>query len=393
MSSFELEKKREHADLADKALAKGDLELASFHFAKVANFALTLADRTEDRIRASYVKEARELLDLSDKLEVKAKEKASEPKEKVTPEDTEEQPTKFQALTDRPEVELDDVAGLEEIKALVREDVIMPFQHPELPDRFGLRRGAGVLLYGPPGNGKTFVAKAIAGEVDAPFFNVRGSELKSKYVGDTEKNISELFAQVRSHERCVLFLDECESILRDRGRQKIASVEQFLAETDGVQQSNTCLLLLLATNRPWMIDSAVMRANRIGIKIHVGLPDQKAREEIIRLAMKKAPMAEDVDIEAIAQAAEGYSGADLGAEGRGSVCTEAKHLAYRRQLELVASALEDGRDKPALTEIVQQEDFDQAMRKVKPSVSKNIIEKLKAWDSDESDPGDDSEDE
>ena len=132
-----------------------------------------------------------------------------------------------------------------------------------------------------PGPGSPMFAKAVATELDATFMLVKLNELKSKYVGDSEKNVAEMFSEARKHKRCVLFLDECESILRKRGSQKIATVEQFLQEADGLTDNSNQLFILLATNRPWLLDSAVMRSGRIGAQVYIGLPDEETRKAII----------------------------------------------------------------------------------------------------------------
>jgi len=143
------------------------------------------------------------------------------------------------------------VAGLDDVKAALRDDVINVMSHPEIYERFKVEGGGGVLMYGPPGNGKTFVAKAVAGELDAAFFAVDASQIKNKYVGETEKNMRRLFEEARQHERAVVFLDEVDALLQKRGNQKVNAVTQFLILADGIAETGDCTLLLLgATNKP-----------------------------------------------------------------------------------------------------------------------------------------------
>ena len=208
---------------------------------------------------------------------------------------------------------------------------------------------------------------------------------------DTEKNISGLFAEARKHERAVLFLDECEALLRRRGHQKIAAVEQFLAETDGVQETSNCMLLLLATNRPWMMDEAVTRPGRIGVQIYVGSPDEAARAAIIEYSLRDVPLNDDVDIGELARRTERYSGADLGSPDKGSVCSEARLSAAKRQTDLVKAAKANGLTQE-LTEVVTMADFEYALRKVKPSITDNVLAEFDKWRESRDHAPDDADD-
>jgi SpoVK/Ycf46/Vps4 family AAA+-type ATPase len=217
-------------------------------------------------------------------------------------------------------------------------------------------------MYGPPGNGKTFIAKAIAGEVDAAFFPVNLSEIKSKYVGETAKNLARLFEEARACERAVVFLDEVDALLAARGNRKVDSVAQFLMLTDGIQSGKNCLLLLAATNKPWMLDPAVLREKRLGTRIYVGLPDATARESILRYHFRNVPIGCEPEFARLAAQTENYSGADLAA-----VCDRAKMSAIRRQLAT-------GKD-----ELVEAADFATALEKVKPSTSPRQIREFETW--------------
>ena len=213
------------------------------------------------------------------------------------------------------------MAGLDEVKQELREKVIEPFLHPELFERFKVKIGGGILMYGPPGNGKTYIAKAVAGELDAAFFNVNASQIKDKYVGETEKNLQRLFDEARQHDKAVIFLDEVDHLLAKRGNRKIGTVAQFLALTDGLVKNNNCMLVLAATNKPWVLDEAVVRPGRLGTHIYVGPPDEKAREAIVALNMKDVPAADNVSFAEIATKAERYSGADIA-----ELCDRAKRF-------------------------------------------------------------------
>jgi SpoVK/Ycf46/Vps4 family AAA+-type ATPase len=265
-------------------------------------------------------------------------------------------------LREKPTTKLADVAGLDEVKETLKEKVVLPFQKPEIFQRFKAKSGAGVLMYGPPGNGKTFVAKAIAGELDAAFFPVNASQIKDKYVGESEKNMQRLFDEARKHERAVIFIDEAEHLLSRRGNRKIGVVTQFLTLADGLVENKNCLLLLAATNKPWNLDEAVVRPGRLGTHIYVGPPDAKARQAIVAYNMREVPAGSDVVFGDIAARTEGYSGADLA-----EICDTAKMMAVKRQLN------------SQVPEQVVASDFTAAIERVKPSVTEARVKEYLQW--------------
>jgi SpoVK/Ycf46/Vps4 family AAA+-type ATPase len=172
-------------------------------------------------------------------------------------------------LMERPDLRLEDVAGLDQAKEQIRLRMIYPFAHPELAERYGIKRGGGILLYGPPGTGKTMLARAVAGEIDAAFFTVKPSEVMSKWVGEAEQNVARLFQAARGHPRTVIFIDEVESLMpkrRESGSTVMQRVvPQFLQEMEGLNRSqsgNQALLFMGATNEPWSLDEAALRPGR-----------------------------------------------------------------------------------------------------------------------------------
>jgi len=196
----------------------------------------------------------------------------------------------------------------------VRMKIILPLQQPELFKAYGKKIGGGILMYGPPGCGKTFLARATAGEVKAGFLAVGISDVLDMWIGQSEKNLHSIFEQARSHRPCVLFFDEVDALganrtdmLKSGGRQII---NQFLAELDGVKDSNEGVLILAATNAPWSVDSAFRRPGRFDRVIFVAPPDEDSRKEIIGSLLKDKP-AEKTDAKDIAKVTAGYSGADL----------------------------------------------------------------------------------
>ncbi len=363
--SFVASKKSEHQTAAEIALVEKDYANAFFHTAKAAEFGLALAEQSEGKIAQCYVEDAFELIEIAGELRAKAQAQGPAETRKVVKETSGDEDVAAKSkweLKDRPTDKLEDVAGLEDVKQELREKVIYPFSRPELHERFKLKGGGGVLMYGPPGNGKTFIARAIAGELDAAFFHVHPAQIKDKYLGGTEKNIKSLFDEARKHEKAVLFLDEAHGLLSRKGEQKNNAVDAFLEGMDGLVQNENCLLVLVATNFPERLDEPTTREGRLGTHIYVGLPDAAAREGIIGLKMKDVPIANDVSFADIASRTDGYTGADMAA-----LCDRSKRFAMRRQL---ASDTD---------EKVESDDFDAALEKVPPSLTPDQVKKFSAW--------------
>ncbi len=218
------------------------------------------------------------------------------------------------ASPERPTTTFADVGGMERVKEEVRMKIILPLRQPDLFKAYGKKIGGGILLYGPPGCGKTFLARATAGEVQAGFLAVGISDVLDMWIGQSEKNLHAIFEQARSHRPCVLFFDEVDALganrtdmLKSGGRQII---NQFLSELDGVAASNEGVLVLAATNAPWHLDPAFRRPGRFDRILFVPPPDTPARASILRLLLKGKPVGE-VDCDTLAKKTEGYSGADL----------------------------------------------------------------------------------
>lgn len=278
-------------------------------------------------------------------------------------------------------ITLADVKGLDGAKQAVMDALVNPVRHPDIYRTLKIKNGKGLLLYGPPGTGKTMFARAVAGELGLPFLYRKMSEMKDKYVGESEKNVSRLFEEAYSHKKCVVFLDECESILRKRGNQKVCIVEQFLAELDGfATKRDSQIFVILATNRPWMIDSAVVRSGRIGLAVHVGLPDVGTRRAIVEAALKDVPLASDVSIDDIVERTEGYSGAELHHGDGGGVCDEAAMRAGRRWVKR-REGLNPNDSEWSRVEPVTKADFDAALKAIVPVSSKDpdIVRRNRAF--------------
>ena len=256
-----------------------------------------------------------------------------------------------EVLVQVPDVKWDDIGGLESAKQELREAVEWPLKYPESFDKFGVRPPRGVLVYGPPGTGKTLLAKAVANESDANFIAIKGPELLSKWVGESEKGVREVFRKARQTAPTVIFFDEIDSIASTRGGGSTDSgvtqrvVNQLLTEIDGLEELQD-VAVVAATNRVDIIDPALLRPGRFDRHVKVDTPDEAARMEIFKVHTKDMPLADDVDLEKLAKKADGYVGADIEA-----VCREAVMLTLRNNLK---------------ADEVKMKQFREAMEKVKP---------------------------
>jgi SpoVK/Ycf46/Vps4 family AAA+-type ATPase len=242
--------------------------------------------------------------DLQDKLESK--------RTKVyaasTPEDT------LTGLEVEPTITFDDVGGLEEVKKVIHRLIILPFQRPELYEKYGKKAGGGVLMYGPPGCGKTMLARAVAGECQLPFYNIRIENILDPYIGMSERNLHNAFDYARQKSPCVLFIDELDALGFSRRKQSSsytrALVDQLLQELDGIGSENKGLLIMAATNAPWDIDDAMLRPGRFDRRIFIPPPDDLARRAILRLYLDNRHT-ERIDESKLAKITPLFSGADL----------------------------------------------------------------------------------
>ena len=234
-----------------------------------------------------------------------------------------------EVFVETPDVTWDDVGGLDEAKSRLKETIQWPMEHDAAYERVGLSPSTGVLLYGPPGTGKTLLAKAVANEADANFISIKGPELFNKYVGESEKGVREVFSKARENAPAVVFFDEIDAIAAERGSgagdnnvgERVVS--QLLTELDGLEELED-VVVIATTNRPELIDDALLRPGRLDRHIAVDDPDEAARRDIFAIHTRDRPLADDVDLDALAERTEGYVGAEIEA-----ICREAATIAVR----------------------------------------------------------------
>lgn len=251
---------------------------------------------------------------LADRLGIDADPEESEVVDGRLPAYADEAETAPEVPLERPNSGFKDVGGMDKLKEEIQMKIILPLVHPDLYKAYGKKTGGGILMYGPPGCGKTHLARATAGEIKASFIAVGINEVLDMWIGASERNLHQIFENARSHTPCVLFFDEVDALGASRSdmRQSAARqlINQFLSELDGIKTSNEGVLILAATNAPWHLDSAFRRPGRFDRILFVPPPDQGARASILSIHLKGKP-ANDIDYEHVAKKTDGFSGADL----------------------------------------------------------------------------------
>ncbi|RZN70533.1 MAG: AAA family ATPase [Candidatus Methanolliviera hydrocarbonicum] len=269
-----------------------------------------------------------------------------------------------EVLIELPDMKWDDVGGLADAKREIKEIVELPLENPEVFTIMGIKPLKNVFLYGPPGTGKTLIAKAVASESGANFICVKGPQLLSKWVGESERAVREVFRKARQVAPCVIFFDEIDSIAPMRGmgmdnRVSERVVNQLLTELDGMEKMEK-VVVMAATNMPHLVDPALLRPGRFDRSILLNIPDKKERLEIFKIHTRMMPLSEDVDLKELAEFTENYVGADIEA-----ICREAAILAIRD----VLSNGEDINEKE-----VEKRHFLGALEKLRPSVDENTMD-------------------
>ncbi|WP_323172434.1 CDC48 family AAA ATPase [Natrialba sp. PRR66] len=271
-----------------------------------------------------------------------------------------------------PDVTWNDVGGLENTKERLRETIQWPLDYPQVFEQMDMQAAKGVLMYGPPGTGKTLLAKAVANEAQSNFISIKGPELLNKYVGESERGVREIFEKARSNAPTVIFFDEIDSIAGERGQRQGDSgvgervVSQLLTELDGLEELED-VVVIATTNRPDLIDSALLRPGRLDRHVHVPVPDEAARERIFEVHTRDKPLADAVELDWLAEETEGYVGADIEA-----VCREASMAASR---EFINSVEPEDIDDSVGNVRISREHFEHALDEVQPSVTPETRER------------------
>lgn len=270
-----------------------------------------------------------------------------------------------------PSTTFDDVIGMEDVKKLIRERVIDQIMFPELYEQFGVKGGTGLLLFGLPGTGKTTIARAIAHEIGAPLYTVQLSDVLNKWLGESEKRISQLFDKARSTPTALIFFDDFDALgmaRTDDGNHNNKIIVELINQIQGFHKNDNTIVLLAATNRPWMIDSALLRGGRFEHHIYVPLPNHEARIMLTKKRLGTAPVDPDIDMDCVSNLFSGYNGADVV-----SVVDSAKVTALQRSKEHYRQNGEN------ILSAVTFDDFARAAANHKSSVNANDITQMRNY--------------
>ncbi|MFN3910179.1 MAG: ATP-binding protein, partial [Candidatus Anstonellaceae archaeon] len=283
---------------------------------------------------------------------------------------------------EKPSVKWEDIGGLENIKKELIEAVELPIKYAGLFQKFGIRPIKGILLVGLPGTGKTLFAKAVASESEANFISIKGPEVLSKWVGESEKTVRELFRKARVSAPCVIFIDEIDAIASTRtgGLAEGTKVEErivdtLLTELDGLKELKN-VVVIAASNRPDILDPALLRAGRFDKIIEVPMPDLETRKKIFAVHTKKMPIDSSVDLDQLAKMTEGFSGADIE-----NLCREAGMVAIRKLFARDTNETKLKVDLKNLKAVVNMDNFLEAIKNIKPSLNKEDLDRINRFKS------------
>jgi transitional endoplasmic reticulum ATPase len=350
--SIYLKKGEEYLTVAFEKEKNKEYDNARTYYLMAAKALYEAAKRSPNDLKQSRMEKSNKILNRAQNLP------------KALKEDDKKKETEGIQILEKSKITFKDVAGLNDVKEKIKDLIITPFLYPDVAKKWKVRTGGGVLVFGPPGTGKTLLAKAVAGELDADFFYVKASDIMSKWVGESEKTIAELFKRARSSSKAVIFIDEIDALIPNRTGQSSTVmarvVPQFLAEMDGIDSKNDRILLMAATNIPWTLDPAVLRPGRFDFKCYIPQPDFEARKKIFEINLD-VPKEEQFDYNSLAKLTEGYSGADIRL-----ICDEAKRLMFRREIE-------------GTENILKTANMIEIQTRIRPSVDEKMMKKYEEF--------------
>ncbi|MBW7905649.1 MAG: ATP-binding protein [Phycisphaerae bacterium] len=355
------------------ALKAGEYAAAKPYLVQAAECMVELAEENKDLTqRAEQEQYAKELMELARDCDRKLRRGGGaggggKRGDRMRTEDEDGAKAEDWVVREKPDVRFDDIAGLDEVKEEIHLKMIYPFRHRELAAQYGIDVGGGMLMFGPPGTGKTMFAKAIATELDATMFVISPAQIMSKWVGEAEQNVRKLFDAAKAEAKAVIFMDEVEALVPKRRSSDSTVMQrvvpQILQELEGFdRKADRALMFLGATNEPWALDSAMMRPGRLDTKVYIPLPDAPARLRLFEIYLGKRPIDDDVNFAELAELSAGYSGADIKAI--------AARAASRPFLESVAGAA---------ARKIMRADVLAVLQETPPSVSPKDVAKFDEW--------------
>lgn len=344
---------------AQAAQNSGQYNKAKRDYYKAAEIMTELAKMSGEKLALARVDRAKRIVAIADSLPDSPVKTAPVRRD----ENASDAPQDFQTAK-IPDTTFDDVMGLDEAKDAIRIKMIYPMEHGDVYAALGKKSGGGILLYGPPGTGKTMLARAAAHEAKAAFYAVKCSDIVSKWVGESEKNIAALFSAARKNDRAVIFFDELDSLFFKRGQDvhNDRRVNELLQQIDGFSGSGSGLTVLGATNNPWAVDEAAMRPGRFSQKIYIPLPSDAARRAMISAKLRKTKVDGEVDVEYLVTRTDGFSGADIA-----ELIDRATDAPLRRSL------------KTGSISGLTMNDLEEALATVKPSVDAVTLQKFERY--------------